>query len=205
MSEDWTSRLSSSWWTMPAETVEVEPGVPVASPLGSLVSRRSIYTRNGIAWLSVRAWSSRARKEDVAALRSAKRSVDQVVIDGAAAEIADFAGMLIGRPVDWMVSTVAVGHSRRPDSFAVRMAEAVAGRLDVPFSKLFADRFVDGVSHPKEFSKLPQLNMLVQPTQPVILVDDVATSGWHLEEALTRLRQSGVPAMAIAWISGTVK
>ncbi len=190
---------------MPAETVEVEPGVPVASPLGSLVSRRSIYTRNGIAWLSVRAWSSRARKEDVAALRSAKRSVDQVVIDGAAAEIADFAGMLIGRPVDWMVSTVAVGHSRRPDSFAVRMAEAVAGRLDVPFSKLFADRFVDGVSHPKEFSKLPQLNMLVQPTQPVILVDDVATSGWHLEEALTRLRQSGVPAMAIAWISGTVK
>jgi predicted amidophosphoribosyltransferase len=38
----------------------------------------------------------------------------------------------------------------------------------------------------------------------MILVDDLATSGWHVEEALTTLRNLGASASAFVWITGTV-
>ncbi|BCH32623.1 hypothetical protein MesoLjLc_45530 [Mesorhizobium sp. L-8-10] len=204
MPENWTGGASSAWWAMPEQLPDPE-AAPPASPLGSLVSRRAIYTRNGVAWLSVRAWSHKARQHDIAVMRAAKRALDPQVIAGAADELAHFAGLCLGPLPGWLVSTVAVGHSRRPDSFAVRLAEGVAERLGMPFEKIFADRFVEGVSHPKEFSKLPPLERLAEPNRPVLLIDDVATSGWHIEEALTDIRRAGVPALALAWISGTVK
>jgi hypothetical protein len=71
--------------------------------------------------------------------------------------------------------------------------------------KVWRDRFVTGSSHPKEFRKLPPLTWQdAPPPGLVLLVDDVATSGWHLEEALTALRAAGHLALGLAWISGTV-
>lgn len=173
-------------------------------PFGSLAARRAIYSRNSVAWISLRSWRKDAKRRDIRALKVAKETVDPVVITGAAAEVADLVKLLLGGAPGFTVSTVAVGHSRRPDSFAVRMAEAAAAELDLPFVKIFADRFVKGVSHPKELKKLRPLERLALPATPVLLVDDVATSGWHLEEAVTHLRAAGVPCLAIAWISGTI-
>lgn len=113
--------------------------------------------------------------------------------------------LLFGSLPGWTVLSTAVGHSRRPDSFAVRLAEAVAKEISRPFVKIFADRFVSGGSHPKEFANLPALQLRAEVTSPILLVDDVATSGWHMEEALTKLRSLGAPAFGVAWISGTVK
>jgi hypothetical protein len=193
---------------MPIESDETAaPGAaaPAPSPIGSLVARRAIYSRNGVAWASARAWRHGSKAGDVQALKAAKRNVDQAVIDGAATELAALARLLFGPLQGWAVSTVAVGHSRRPDSFAVRLAQAAAAALVLPFEKMFADRFVEGVSHPKEFSKLPPLSRLVAPAIPVLLVDDVATSGWHIEEAVSNLRSCGVACFAMSWISGSVK
>jgi hypothetical protein len=38
----------------------------------------------------------------------------------------------------------------------------------------------------------------------MILVDDLAASGWHIEESLTTLRRLGASASAFVWITGTV-
>jgi hypothetical protein len=116
--------------------------------------------------------------------------------------VADLVKLLLGRAPGFTVFTVAVGHSRRPDSFAVRLA---AAELDLPFAKILADRFAKGVSHPKELKKLRPLERLTLPTTPVPLIDDVATSGWHLEETVTNLRAAIVTCLAIAWISGTIR
>ncbi|WKA31589.1 hypothetical protein [Bradyrhizobium roseum] len=145
------------------------------------------------------------KQSDIRALRTAKQNVDEGVIAGAATEVAELVGALFGPLNSWLVSTVAVGHSRRPDSFAVRLAAAVALELRLPFDKIFADRFVDGVSHPKEFRKLPALQRVLDPQSPVLLIDDVATSGWHIEEAVNSLRAFGVGCFAVCWISGTLK
>ena len=198
---------ASGWWSIdePDALIQAAESAPRPSPIGSLAFRRAIYSRNGVSWSSVRSWSSRARKDDIAALKTVKASVDPATITAAADEIAEHVLAMVGRPTGWLVTTVAVGHSRRPDSFAVRLAESVAERLGTEFAKMFSDRYVSGVSHPKEFTKLPPLEKLLAADRPVLLVDDVATSGWHLEEALSAIRGDGVPAIATTWISGTVK
>lgn len=171
----------------------------------SLTSRRSVYSRNGVAWLAARAWRESTKRADIRQLKAVKLRVDPAFVAAASADVCSSVRAFFGQLHNWTVSTVAVGHSRRPDSFAVQVAEAAAQELGLPFAKVFADRFVQGVSHPKEFSKLPPLVRVVDPVQPVLLVDDIATSGWHLEEAARNLRASSIPCFAITWISGTVK
>jgi predicted amidophosphoribosyltransferase len=70
--------------------------------------------------------------------------------------------------------------------------------------QVFADRFCSGVSHPKEFAKLPPLEQIAEPLASMILIDDLATSGWHVKESLTTLRRLGTSASALVWITGTV-
>jgi len=67
--------------------------------------------------------------------------------------------------------------------------------------RIWRDPPVNGVSHPKEYRRLPPLDMLAMPiggTTPVI--DDVATSGYHMEKALAALCSLGIPAAGTAWI-----
>ncbi len=137
--------------------------------------------------------------------KRAKLDLDRGVLRTAAGDVSDTIGLMFGPMTGWTISTTAVGHSRHPDSFAVRLARLVARRRQRPFAKIFDDRFVTGVSHPKEFRDLPPLRLRWRRKSPILLVDDVATSGWHLEEALTLLRDRGIQAFGIVWISGTVK
>jgi predicted amidophosphoribosyltransferase len=102
------------------------------------------------------------------------------------------------------ITCIPCGHSRRPDCFGKRLARRVAELFGLPLLQVFADRFCSGVSHPKEFAKLPPLHQVAEPLPSMILVDDLATSGWHVEEALTALRNLGASASSFVWITGTV-
>lgn len=187
------------------ETIAPAPEVVGRVLLESLVERRSVHSRNSVAWLSARAWRHAAKKDEIAMFKAAKLALNRQIIGAAGNDIAAIARLMFGTLEGWTVSTTAVGHSRRPDSFAVRVARHVARKLHRPFVKVFDDRFVAGVSHPKEFSDLPPLVLRYSSHRPILLVDDVATSGWHLEEAMMLLRARGIPAFGIVWISGTIK
>lgn len=184
------------------------PGLQIGRPLAeSLVHRRAVYSRNDVSWVAARAWRRDTKREDVNALRLAKTTVDREVVAGAADDVAGALRALFGA-VPWtaVVTTTPVGHSRRPDSFAVRLGIEVANRVGCRFAKIFADRFVSGSSHPKEFDRLPPIAAAAPVRRSMhIVVDDVATSGWHMEEALGYIRAAGAPALGAAWISGTVK
>jgi hypothetical protein len=184
------------------------PPAPAAdrhSPLGGLVWRPALYRRNQVSWCSVRSWRADAKRADLARLKACKAALDADLIAAAAGELAELIGLLLGRLGGWVVTSIACGHSRRPDCFAKRLGAAVAARLDLRFAEVFADRFVSGVSHPKEFAKLPALAWQCQPEQPVLVIDDIATSGWHIEEALGRIRGRGLAAVGAVWLAGTVK
>jgi hypothetical protein len=178
----------------------------VTSAAPDLTAKRSIYSRNDVAWISAKSWRAESKRADLAAFKGAKAVIDQAVLATAAGEVSALVRRMFGPLAGWTVSTVAVGHSRRPDSFAVRLAQSVAADLGLRFDKVFADRFVTGSSHPKEFSRLPPLQLLRSHLVcPILLVDDVATSGWHMEEALLALRALGVMSFGVVWISGTLK
>jgi hypothetical protein len=176
-----------------------------ASPLGGLVFRPALYRRNEVSWCSVRAWRSDLRRADMARFKLCKTRLEPEVIAAAAREIAELLRLLFGHFSGWLVTSVACGHSRRPDCFGKRLGRAVAAQLGAEWAEVFRDRLVAGVSHPKEFRKLPALLFAATPTAPVFVIDDLASSGWHIEEALGRIRELGLPAFGAVWIAGTVK
>jgi orotate phosphoribosyltransferase len=47
--------------------------------------------------------------------------------------------------------------------------------------------------------------LTIKKATAMLVIDDLATSGWHIEEALTRIREFGVAAFGAVWISGTTK
>ncbi|AWK90310.1 phosphoribosyltransferase [Azospirillum thermophilum] len=157
-----------------------------------------------MAYLVTRSWRADAKKADIGTLKAAKGCCAPEVLDAAAADVSVVARTLGGALPGWTVTTVPCGHSRRPDCFAKQLAQRVAAQLELPFLQVWADRFVAGVSHPKEFAKLPPLEWQADPPGPMLLVDDVATSGWHIEEGLNALRGRGVAALGLVWIGGEI-
>lgn len=138
-------------------------------------------------------------------MKAAKQAKAPDMLGACAGEIAALCRSMFGPMDGWTVAAIACGHSRDPDCFGKCLARATAVHLGIGFRPLFADRFVSGSSHPKEFKRLPPLERVADPAGPVLLVDDVATSGWHLEEAAANLRADGWPVLPLAWIGGTVK
>lgn len=169
-----------------------------------LVARPALRSRNAVGYITIRSWRNEDRKAQLRAFKEVKAQQDADLVGVAAGEIAAFLRKYI--PVRGaIVTSVPCGHSRRPDCFGKRLAQAVGSEVGMPFVRVWADRFCKGVSHPKEFSKLPPLEWIAVPDRLVIVVDDVATSGWHLEEAVSSLSAKGVSAMAVAWIGGSVE
>lgn len=199
---DWFRPAPAAWFGGAAPAREAAPVAPAASsPLGGLVHRPSVWSRNAVRYLTVRRWASGSRATDLWSFKQRKAALDASLVAAAGDEIAALVGNLLG---GWPggVSWVAPGHSRRSDNFAARIAWRVAERLGRPAVQVFADRFCSGSSHPKANASLPPLRWHEKPSSPVLLVDDLATSGWHLEEALTLLRAAGLPALGIAWLGG---
>jgi hypothetical protein len=175
-----------------------------AGLLGSLVYRPTVFRRNDVGWVAACAWRSLAKADDLTALKRAKREIDQRLIGQASELTATLIRQLRGKPAADAITCVPCGHSRRPDCFGKRLAQDVAELLGLPCVQVFADRFSEGVSHPKEFKKLPPLHRIADPLPSMIVVDDLSVSGWHVEESLLALRRLGVAASAVVWISGSV-
>jgi hypothetical protein len=176
----------------------------VAPLLESLVGRPMLFRRKAVAWLSACSWRAETRMRDIAAFRQAKLHCDPDLVVRVGELLAALICQVRGSRCADAVATVPCGHSRRHDCFGKQIAQAVAENLNLPFVEVFADRFCCGSSHPKEFRKLPPLEQVSPAPASLLLVDDLATSGWHVEESLIALRALGSAASAFTWISSTV-
>jgi hypothetical protein len=170
-----------------------------------LVHRPALYARHEVRYLTATNWRTSEKRGQIDALKRAKRDLCCSTCDAGAAAIIAVVDHLFGNLDGASVTTVPCGHSRVPNCLGNRLARSVAERLGLPFVQYWADRFVSGSSHPKEFKRLPPLTWIDRPQGRVLLIDDVASSGWHMEEALTALRAAGAEAMGIAWIGGRRK
>ena len=169
-----------------------------AGLLGSLVYRPMVFRRNDIGCIAACAWRSAAKADDLVALKRAKREIDQRLIRQAGELLAALISQLHGERAADAITCIPCGHSRRPDCFGKRLAQCVAEVLGLPFLQVFADRFCSGVSHPKEFVKLPPLQQIADPLPSMIVVDDLAVSGWHVEVLAAHPYPKGHPRQAQA-------
>ncbi len=87
----------------------------------------------------------------------------------------------------------------------VRRDRPLAGaHPGLPVAHALAMSHEPGSSHPKTNAKRAPMRLAAPVEGPVLLVDDVATSGRHIEEASLLLRaQTAGAVLAVAWIGGS--
>jgi orotate phosphoribosyltransferase-like protein len=172
------------------------------SPLGGLAWNPGLLSRNGVRYLRCRSWRQETKRADLYAMKLAKLDLDPEFIAGVVADMKLALGEMFGTGFFDCVVPVACGHSRRQNCLSVRIAVGLAESLGAACTKVFADRFMSGSSHPKEFARLPPLEMMARPQGRVLVVDDLATSGWHMHEAVGAIRAMGRPAFGAVWLAG---
>jgi predicted amidophosphoribosyltransferase len=85
---------------------------------------------------------------------------------------------------------------------SLKIARALGQELFLPVIQAFIPQPAKGVSHPKENLNRPALVVARTIAEPTLLIDDVATSGAHIEEATKLLKPTSKAVMSIVWIGG---
>lgn len=169
--------------------------------VNTLVKRTSIKTRGGVSYVTLRTWSRTIKKHQIAALKTCKAPPNQGLINAIASEMADHVSNLYGTPHINCVVAVPCGHSKPGQCLSEALAKRLANLLDVPFEPLLQAPARKGSSHPAKNAALDGVELTDHTiANSILLVDDVATSGRHIELAVKALRERSKHVSAIAWI-----
>ncbi len=169
--------------------------------LDTLITRQRLLKRGAVTFHALRRWRASVKQSQLAALKALKRHRSADFIERVADEMAATASTLFGRQTFSIVVSVPCGNSG-PGCFSHLLADAVARRLGLPHVSAFADLPRTGGSHPRGITRRPAMSLIQPLDAPVLLIDDVATSGAHLAEAARLLLASGAPAvLPLAWLA----
>ena len=168
----------------------------------TLVERRTIRARKTVNYITLRAWRSAIRDWQIKALRALKGNLPSTMPDVIAEEILAEISALVGVSAFKAVVPIPCGHTREGPCLSLEMARALGQKIGIPVVQAFVTQPMKGTSHPKENVKRPPLVLTRPLNGPVLLVDDVATSGAHIEEAVKLLRPHTGSVLAVAWIGG---
>lgn len=169
--------------------------------LSTLPHKVSVQKRNDVAYVTLRRWSKPIKSYQIKALAICKAGPDAHFVDAIAEEIAKHVRQMFGSPRFGCVMPVPAGHSKTEECLSVLIARCVAEKIDVPFVDGLAGDRRRGTSHPRKSARLsaPELKT-AEKFDSVLLLDDVASSGRHIELAVKTLQKIGEHITAIAWI-----
>ena len=168
----------------------------------TLVERRTIRSRKAISYLTLRAWRSPIREWQIKALKALKANIPPAMPEAIGDEILAEINALVGTAAFRAVVPIPCGHTREGPCLSLEMARTLAGKIGIPVVQAFVTQPTKGTSHPKENTRRPPLVLAVPVQEPVLLIDDVATSGAHIEEAVRLLKPHTGSVLAVAWIGG---
>lgn len=176
-----------------------DPAAVSAFLFDTLVAQRRVKQRGAASYHTVLRWRAAVKPWQIAALRSLKRYDPDAVVDRGAGMLVDAARDLFGARLVTRVTNVPCGNSG-PDCLACRLAHRVAEMMDVPYVAAFEDLPVTGSSHPRRNARRPAMRLKQAPDEAILLIDDVVTSGAHVEEACDLLRPRARAVFPIALI-----
>lgn len=168
----------------------------------TLVWRPTLLSRNGVSYITVRRWRNSVKEFQIEALRQLKKAPSTGFVAACARDVvAGLDGMIAG---NLYAHVVPVPCSRSaPDAcLSVLLAEKLAARLRLTMIEALAIERADGASHPRKNADRPAMRLVEPVPGPCLLVDDVASSGRHLEEGARLLRETAPAILAVAWIGG---
>lgn len=173
--------------------------------MDTLGKHPTIRMRHGIPYLTLRTWRRPLKEFQIKAIQYLKQHDLKAFSKLIAEDIASNFGSLVGAGAFRCIVPMPCGHSRRTDCLSVMMARQLSIKLGIEMIEAFEHQTLPGKSHPKANTSRPPLVLKKVVKEPTILIDDVATSGSHIEEAMNLLRQHCSAVMPIVWISGSTK
>lgn len=169
--------------------------------LETLVHSRRLNRSGQTSFVALRKWRSAIKQYQISALKALKQEIPDGFVAAVADELAEAVRSVHGDVNKCVVVPVPCGSSG-PDCLSCRLAAALARRLQVPMIRAFNQIEIPaGSSHPRRNIKRSRMTLLEVVEQPVILVDDVATSGSHIDEAANLLRKTSLQVWPFVWIS----
>ncbi len=166
---------------------------------GTLINRLRLVNRRDMAYHALSQWRTPIKEHQLTALKLVKQFRPPTMLDQLTQQLADSSIKLFGSSFR-SVTNVACGHGGS-HCFARELAEGVAYKTAVPFVDVFAALPIKGSSHPRTNIRRPAMQVVNVPEGPVLLIDDVATSGSHICEAARLLRDRNCAVFPIAWIA----
>ncbi|QLP96799.1 MAG: hypothetical protein HZY79_04495 [Rhodoblastus sp.] len=138
----------------------------------------------------------------IEALRLIKRDPSSRFVNAATNDILSHLESFLGGRVYRYVVPIPCSRSLPDACLPTLMAEKIAARLGLTLLHALACDPAQGKSHPRRNLDRPPLRIAAPVPGPAILIDDVATSGSHIEEASRLLLPHAQALFAIAWIGG---
>jgi predicted amidophosphoribosyltransferase len=170
--------------------------------LETLVRRRALRSRKDVSFVTLRSWRQPIRAHQLTALKAVKRHAPQSLAGEIAAEMRDDIRSLFGAGGFKAVVPMPCSRSDPGGCLSLAIGQALALDLGIPAAHALLMAPAKGSSHPKTNATRPPMTLAAAIDGPVLLIDDVATSGRHIEEATQLLRANGASVLAIAWIGG---
>ncbi len=181
-------------------SIPEEPSVTSDFLLDTLVDRQRVLVRSDIAYHALVKWRASIKPIQIAALHALKKAPPPRLVDSVAGHLIEAVDRLWDRDAIEDITSVACGHSGR-DCFSSVLARRIAQLLDRDYIQAFDDLAVTGKSHPRKNAKRPHMKLRANPDRPVLLIDDVATSGSHIAEATRLLRSRSPLVFPLVWIA----
>ncbi len=166
----------------------------------TLILQRRWLKRKKVDYHAIYRWRKPLKEVQIKALRAIKTYGSENLVEKMASHLANAATSIYGVGTIELVTNVPCGHSG-DGCLISKVAPLVAKKLGVPYCKAFKTIDVNGSSHPKANVRRPSFKLLSKPKQATLVLDDVATSGDHIEEATTKLRQHSPAVFPLVWLS----
>lgn len=170
--------------------------------LETLVDRLALRTRKLVSYVTLRSWRNSIREHQIVALRAIKKDDPRGLAAEIAAEMRARIKLLFGVAHFQAVVPMPCAHSSPGNCLSEEIAKALARDIRVPVAHALALPLDKGSSHPIRNVSREAMTLTTPIKGLVLLIDDVTTSGRHIEEATLLLREGGASVLAVAWIGG---
>lgn len=165
----------------------------------TVIPQLRLIKRCGTAYHAVNKWRVPLKEHQIDAVKLVKKYRPPAMVDRLSEQLCEASSLIFGKnPV--YVTNVACGHGGL-NCFAQELAKNIADKAALEYVDVFPRLPVSGTSHPKKNADRPAMQVIDVPDAPVLLVDDIATSGSHICEATEKLRELNCSVFPLAWIA----
>ncbi len=182
------------------------PALPVGEEavlafLANTLSRKTtLRHKGGMPFIIARQWKAALKDVQIAALEGLKLKPSKVTVDFIARELSLVVGSVYEGIVFDAIVPVPCGSSGGEGCMSVALAAAMSTLLTIPMKNCLIGQHHGGRSHPHKSKNLKPYKLNNGVSGHLLLVDDVVTSGKHLQLAWETLRAGGASVSSVVWL-----